>query len=86
MRQLLGIALLLAIGLVVSHRWFGTVRSWGAQRFFFLTGEEFLLLGLLLGPRATSLIDQGTLTSLEPFVGLGLGYVGFVFGMPYGDC
>lgn len=83
MRQLLGIALLLAIGLVVSHRWFGKVRVWGAQRFFFLTGEEFLLLGLLLGPQATSLIDQGTLTSLEPFVGLGLGYVGFVFGMQF---
>jgi Kef-type K+ transport system membrane component KefB len=82
-RQLLGIALLLAIGLVVSHRWFGKVKVWGAQRFFFLTGEEFLLLGLVLGPEATALIDRSTLTSLEPFVGLGLGYVGFVFGMQF---
>lgn len=83
MRQLFGIVLILAIGLVVSHRWFGKVKGWGAQRFFFLTGEEFLLLGLLLGPRVTSLIDRGTLISLEPFVGLGLGYVGFVFGMQF---
>ncbi|MDF1555654.1 MAG: hypothetical protein P1P84_21455 [Deferrisomatales bacterium] len=83
MRQLLGIALLLAIGLVVSHRWFGKVKVWGTQRFFFLTGEEFLLLGLLLGPQATGLIDQGTLNGLEPFVGLGLGYVGLVFGMQF---
>lgn len=83
MRQLFGVVLILAIGLVVSHRWFGRVKGWGAQHFFFLTGEEFLLLGLLLGPQFTSLIDRGTLVSLEPFVGLGLGYVGFVFGMQF---
>lgn len=83
MKQLLGVVLILALGLVVSHRWFGRAKLWGQSRFFYLTGEEFLLLGLLLGPSAANLIDAETLASLEPFVGLGLGYVGFVFGMQF---
>lgn len=83
LRQLLGVALLLAIGLVVSHRWFGKVRVWGKQRFFHLTGEEFLLLGLMLGPLGANLIGRETVASLEPFIGLGLGYVGFLYGMQF---
>ncbi len=83
MKQLLGIALILAIGLVTSHRWFGRVRLWGRARFFYLTGEEFLLVGLALGPMGFNLLDHRTLASLEPFVGLGLGYLGFIFGMQF---
>ncbi|GAB4266962.1 MAG: hypothetical protein Kow0092_20110 [Deferrisomatales bacterium] len=83
MKQLLGIALILALGLVVSHRWFGKGKLGRLARFYYLTGEEFVLLGLLLGPAGANLIDRDTIASLEPFVGLGLGYIGFVFGMQF---
>ena len=83
MRQLLGIILILVIGLVASNRWYGKAKLAWQARFFYLTGEEFLLLGLLLGPLFTNVIDAGTVGSLEPFVGLGLGYIGFVFGMQF---
>ncbi len=83
MKPLLGIALVLALGFVTSRRWFGRLKTWGRSRFFYLTGEEFLLVGWLLGPSATNLLDPGVLAGLEPFVGLGLGYLGFVFGMQF---
>jgi hypothetical protein len=82
-KQLLGIVLILGVGLMVSNRWFGRAKLKWQARFFYLTGEEFLLVGLLLGPLGTNLIDIDTMRSLEPFVGLGLGYIGFVFGMQF---
>jgi Kef-type K+ transport system membrane component KefB len=82
-KQFLGAVLVLAIGFAASHRVFGRVRAWGQERFFYLTGEEFLLLGLALGPLGANLIDAGTLAMLDPFLGLGLGYVGFAFGMQF---
>ncbi len=83
MKQLLGVVLILLLGFVVSRRWFGRVKLASHARFLYLTGEEFLILGLVLGPLATNLIDSRTLASLDPFIGLGLGYVGFVFGMQF---
>ncbi|GAB6061483.1 cation:proton antiporter [Deferrisoma palaeochoriense] len=83
MRELLGVAALLALGLAVSNRWFVRVRAGRFGRFLYLTGEEFLLLGLVLGPRVTGVLDHATLEGLEPFVGLGLGYLGFVFGLQF---
>jgi len=82
-KQFLGAVLVLAIGIAASHRVFGKAKAWGQEHFFYLTGEEFLLLGLVLGPVGANLIDQGTLAMLDPFLGLGLGYVGFAFGMQF---
>ncbi|WP_025321861.1 cation:proton antiporter [Deferrisoma camini] len=83
MRELVGIAVFLALGLAVSQRWLGRVRAGRFGRFFYLTGAEFLVLGLLLSPRITGVLDRATLQGLEPFVGLGLGYLGFVFGLQF---
>ncbi len=83
MKQLLGIALVLSLGLLGTRQWFGRAAPRAWSRFFFLTGEEFLFFGFLLGPQVTNLLDRTTLASLEPFVGLGLGYIGFAFGMQF---
>jgi len=82
-KQFLGAVLVLAIGFAASHRVFGRARVWGQEHFFHLAGEGFLLLGLLLGPSVTGLLDAETLLMLEPFLGLGLGYVGFAFGLQF---
>jgi len=82
-KQFLGAVLVLLIGFAASHRWFGKAKTWGQEHFFYLTGEEFLLLGFALGPLGANLIDAGTLSMLDPFLGLGLGYVGFAFGMQF---
>ncbi len=83
MKALLGFALLLLIGLFASRPILGRARGGGRAFFLHLAGAEFLLLGALLGPRATGVIDAETIALLDPFLGLGLGYVGFVFGMQF---
>ncbi len=83
MRALLGFALLLLIGLFASRPVLGRARGGGRAFFLHLAGAEFLILGAVLGPRATGVIDAETIALLDPFLGLGLGYVGFVFGMQF---
>lgn len=50
---------------------------------FYLTGTEYLFLGLLLGPFFLNLLDQKTLTSLEPISTLLLGWVGLLCGFQF---
>jgi hypothetical protein len=45
-----------------------------------LLGGEFILLGLLAGPKVTGLISQQVLQQLEPILALGIGWAGFLFG------
>ncbi|HDH96816.1 MAG TPA: hypothetical protein ENF73_03705, partial [Proteobacteria bacterium] len=47
----------------------------------FRSGISFLLLGLILGPSVTSVFDENTLASMEFVAALGLGWIGFLFGM-----
>jgi len=45
------------------------------------TGVHFLLLGVLLGPMALGLLGDAQLEGLFPFFAVGLGWVGFLFGI-----
>ena len=45
-----------------------------------LTGTEFLLVGLLLGDAALGVLDDATLRGLAPILGLGLAWIGMLFG------
>lgn len=48
-----------------------------------LSGSEFVLVGLLLGQAGLGLLDERTLTGLYPFVGLGLAWIGLLFGVQW---
>lgn len=52
-------------------------------RKFYLTGLEFLFLGLLLGPAFLNILDVDTLSSLEPLTALLLGWIGLLFGFQF---
>ncbi len=52
-------------------------------RRFYLTGTEYLFLGLLLGPLFLNLLDKKTLNSIEPFSALLLGWVGLLCGFQF---
>ena len=52
-------------------------------REFYLTGTEFLFLGLLLGPQFLNLLDTETLKGLEPVGALLLGWIGLLFGFQF---
>ncbi len=49
----------------------------------FLTGTEYVLVGLLLGGTALNLLDRPTLQGLYPFMGLGLSWIGMLFGIQW---
>lgn len=52
-------------------------------RRFYLTGTEFLFLGLLLGPGLLNLLDADTQSRLAPLSALVLGWIGLLFGFQF---
>lgn len=60
--------------------------DWLARHALVVSGAEYLVLGLLLGPRGTGLLGADALDGLKPFFTLALGWmgasVGFRFWLP----
>lgn len=52
-------------------------------RIFYLTGTEFLVLGILLGPQFLNLMDPETQKGLAPLTALLLGWIGLLFGFQF---
>jgi sodium/hydrogen exchanger family protein len=52
-------------------------------RRFYLTGTEYLFLGLMLGPQFLNLLDETTCRGLAPFGALLLGWIGLLFGFQF---
>ncbi len=78
-------ALLIILFLVFSgyHLTFRSLRMPLFARKFYLTGTEFLFIGLFLGPQFLNLLDPETLTGLEPLSSLLLGWIGLLFGFQF---
>lgn len=78
-------ALLIIILIAFSgyHLSFRSFRLPLFARTFYMTGVEYLFLGLLLGPQFLNLIDQETLTGLAPLSALLLGWVGLLCGFQF---
>ena len=65
------------------HLTFRSLRLPLFARKFYLTGIEFLFLGFLLGPHAMNIMDHDTYVSLQPLVGLLLGWIGLICGFQF---
>jgi hypothetical protein len=52
-------------------------------RHLLLTGTEFVLVGLILGTHGIGVLDEPTLTGLAPGFGLGLAWIGLLFGIQW---
>lgn len=78
-------ALLIIIFLAFSgyHLTFRHFRLPLFARIFYLTGTEFLFLGLLLGPQFLNLVDPETQKGLAPLTALLLGWIGLLFGFQF---
>lgn len=50
-------------------------------RLMFRTGTHFLFVGFLLGPPVLGLVSREAIGELSPLIGLGLGWVGMLFGL-----
>lgn len=81
MENLLPVLVLIVLALLGARISFSTERSGLGPKLLFRTGAHFLLVGYLLGPGALGLLAADTTEQLSPLLALGLGWVGFHFGL-----
>jgi hypothetical protein len=72
---------LILLALLGARLSFSTQRVPTGPRLLFRTGIHFLFLGYLLGPGGLALLGADAVDQLLPLLTLGLGWVGFLFGM-----
>jgi multidrug transporter EmrE-like cation transporter len=73
--------LLILLALLGARFSFSSISVPPGPRLVFRTGTHFLFLGLILGPHALGLLTQEAIRQLFPLLGLGLGWIGFLFGL-----
>ncbi|MGI9089539.1 MAG: hypothetical protein ACR2GG_00390 [Gemmatimonadaceae bacterium] len=54
--------------------------EWLGRRFLIVSGAEYVLLGILLGPQVSGLLGRTVLQSFEPITTLALGWMGAIIG------
>lgn len=81
MDPLVGTLVLILLALLGTRFSFSTRRVPPGPRLLFRTGTHFLLLGFALGPLGLGLLTTDATQQLFPFLALGLGWVGFHFGL-----
>ena len=69
------------VALVGARFSFSTERIPLGPRLLFRTGTHFLILGFLIGPSGLGVVTEEATGQLLPFLALGLGWVGFQFGL-----
>ena len=80
MSPLIGVLILVLLGLLGARVAFDPARTPLGPRLLLATGSHFLLLGFLLGP-LLGLLTLDVIEQLQPFMALGLGWIGLMFGL-----
>ena len=57
--------------------------DWLARRYRIVSGAEYLVLGILLGPQGTGLLGEQVLTQFSPLITLGVGWTGALLGAQF---
>ncbi len=83
MKLIIVAALVTLIALLGSRLTFLRIRLPLGLENIFLTGTEYVLVGLVLGRSLLDVVDARTLDGLEPFLGLGLAWIGLLFGIQW---
>ncbi len=75
----------LALTLVVATAYLAThlLYEWLAKRLLIVSGAEYLVLGILLGPLVSGVIPIEAAESFGPIVVLGTGWIGLTVGMQF---
>lgn len=81
MDPLVSTLVLILLALLGARFSFSTERVPSGPRLLFRTGTHFLFLGALLGPAGVAFVSADALVQLYPLLGLGLGWVGLLFGL-----
>ncbi len=81
MNSLVGVLILIVLGLLGARLSFNTDRAPTGSRVIIATGAHLLLFGFLLGSNVLGVLTRELITGLYPFLALGLGWIGLLFGL-----
>lgn len=73
------LVLVVAAAYLAAHVAFG----WLARRFLIISAAEYLVLGILLGPQVSGMLDERLINSLAPVLTLALGWIGAIVGTQF---
>ena len=76
MQTTLAALAVITVGYIFAYLLFDRLRD----RYGYVGGAEYVLIGFLLGPRVTGLLDAGQVQDLTPIVSLALGWLGMLLG------
>jgi len=79
--SLLATLVLILVALAGARFSFSTEKVPPGPRLLFRTGTHLLIVGFILGPSALDVLTPEATRGLYPFLALGLGWVGFHFGL-----
>lgn len=71
--------LVVAIAFLATH----VAYEWLARRLLIVSGAEYLILGVLLGPMVSGLFPETTDDAFTPVLVLGIGWIGLTLGMSF---
>ncbi|HEU4800824.1 MAG TPA: hypothetical protein VFS94_09335 [Gemmatimonadales bacterium] len=74
-------ALLLVVLVAVAYAAAHIAFQWLGRHLLIVSGAEYLLLGILLGPSVSGLVSAESLRAFLPFMTLALGWMGAMVGM-----
>ncbi|HEU5051052.1 MAG TPA: hypothetical protein VFU00_12045 [Gemmatimonadales bacterium] len=74
-------SLLLVILVAVAYGAAKIAFQWIGRHFLIVSGAEYLLLGILLGPQVSGVLSEEALRAFTPFMTLSLGWMGAMVGM-----
>jgi hypothetical protein len=75
--------LLLVLAVAVAYLAAHVAFDWLARRFLIISGAEYLLLGILLGPQVAHVLSVDVMAGFSPLVTLSLGWVGAIVGTQF---
>jgi hypothetical protein len=76
MQTTLAALAVITVGYIFAYLLFDRLRD----RFGYVGGAEYVVIGFLLGPQVTGLLDAGQVQDLTPIVSLALGWLGMLLG------
>ena len=79
MQTTLAALAVLAAGYILAYLLFDRLRD----RYGYVGGAEYVLLGVLLGPHVSGLLDAARVEDLTPIVSLAIGWLGMLLGTSF---
>src|SRR5687767_9088839 len=79
----MSVGLILIVIVVAAYLAAHVLFDWLGRRFLIVSGAEYLLLGILLGPEVSRILDASVVSQFAPLMTLALGWIGALIGSQF---